>query len=183
MGRHASAYERELKGLLEGDPEAWGRYGRGLRPAERYAARAARRARFLVVRAAGSFGFDLVALRREFAFPLEVKASRAGTIHFSAASGRAAAQLAAHRKAVAEVGLAVLYAYRRVGLRNDECWRIFIVPTAGLDGHLGVLRRRLPPIDRTRDGNAVLRWMDGMPLAEFLEMVHFLTDRGSEPAA
>ena len=68
---------------------------------------------FLVVRGAGSLGFDLVALRRELALPVEVKASAESSILFSAASGRAADQLEAHRTAVERVGLVAVYAYRK----------------------------------------------------------------------
>jgi Holliday junction resolvase len=86
VGRSASAYERELKELLQGEREAVDRYARSLPIGERERFRTALRAPFLVVRAAGSLGFDLVALRSEFAFPLEVKSSTADTIRFSAAS-------------------------------------------------------------------------------------------------
>lgn len=175
MSRSSSGYERELKGLLQGEPEAVDRYARALPPTDRVVLRRASERPFLVVRAAGSLGFDLVALRSEFAFPVEVKASSRDTIHFSAASGRAAEQLEAHRRSVERVGLIVLYAYRRVGLRGGDPWRVYIAPTATTMGRLGVLRQRLPVVDRTRNGHAVLRWADGMPLVRFLERVAFLT--------
>ena len=177
MSRSSSGYERELKGLLQGDRDAIDRYARALPPADRAVLRRAAETPFLVVRAAGSLGFDLVALRNEFAFPVEVKASSHDTIHFSAASGRAAEQLEAHRRRVERVGLIVLYAYRRVGLRGGDPWRVFIAPTATTGGRLGVLRQRLPVVDQTRLGHAVLRWADGMPLVRFLERVQFLTER------
>jgi Holliday junction resolvase len=59
-----SVYERELKKLLTAN-------------------------RFLVVRAAGSLGVDLVAINSNVAFPIEVKASRTTRLQFSACSGRA----------------------------------------------------------------------------------------------
>lgn len=175
MGRSSSGYERELKELLQGQPEAVDRYTRALDPPDRATFRHAVDRPFLVVRAAGSLGFDLVALRSEFAFPIEVKASAGDTIHFSAASGRAAEQLEEHRRAVERVGLIVLYAYRRVGHRGGDPWRIYAAPTRSPAGRLGVLRQRLPEVDRTRQGHAVLRWEDGMPLVRFLERVDFLT--------
>ncbi|HYK92643.1 MAG TPA: Holliday junction resolvase [Thermoplasmata archaeon] len=180
MSRSSSAYERELKGLLQGEREAVDRYSRSLEPADRETLRRASRSPFLVVRAAGSLGFDLVALRNEFAFPVEVKASSHDTIHFTAASGRAAEQLEEHRKSVERVGLIVLYAYRMVGYRAGDPWRIFAAPTQAPSGRLGVLQQRLPQVDQTRQGNAVLRWNDGMPLVRFLERISFLTER---PAA
>ncbi|HTT35646.1 MAG TPA: Holliday junction resolvase [Thermoplasmata archaeon] len=178
MARSSSAYERELKELLQGDRATLQRYTRALGPAERAAVGRAGDAPFLVVRAAGSLGFDLVALRSEFAFPVEVKASGAETIHFSAASGRAAEQLEAHRRAVDRVGLVVLYAFRRVGHRSGDPWRLFAAPTGRRTGRMGLLARRLPVVDTTRHGNAVLRWSDGLPLAAFLHEIAELTDDG-----
>lgn len=178
MGRSASNYERELRALLEGEREAVDALARRLPPEDRARLAAARSRPFLVVRAAGSFGFDLVALRREFAFPLEAKASSSDTIRFSSASGRALAQLAHHRAAVDRVGLIVLYAYRRLGLRGGDPWRLYRAPSAvPPNGSLGFLFRQLPVVESTRAGNAVLRWEHGLPLLRFLEIVGFVTDR------
>ncbi|MCI4335460.1 MAG: Holliday junction resolvase [Thermoplasmata archaeon] len=163
MNRSSSAYERELKQILQGTAGESGQGPNGHAP-------------FLVVRAAGSLGFDLVALRPEFAFPIEVKASHSATIHFSAASGRAAEQLEAHRQSVERVGLLALYAFRRLGRRTGDPWRLFVAPGPPHRGRLGLLRRRLPPIDATRTGHAVLRWEDGMALGEFLSCVTGLVE-------
>ncbi len=176
MRRGASAYERELKDLLQGAPERVRTYARQLEPTERGEFERIAERPFLVIRAAGSLGFDLVALRREFAFPLEVKASHEPTVRFSANSGRATEQLAAHRAAVGRVGLMVLYAYRRIGDRDGECWRLFSATPGGSGGMMGALARRLPPIETTRDGNAILRWESGMPLSQFLRTFRFLTE-------
>lgn len=175
MVRSASVYERELKDLLQGDAEALHRYGRALDPARRPVLDTVARSPFLVVRAAGSLGFDLVALRSEFAFPLEVKASSSDTIRFSSASGRAAEQLEAHRRAVERVGLIVLYAFRRVGHRDGDAWRLYAASRGSVNGRLGLLSRRLPAVESTRDGNGVLRWTSGLPLSEFFELISFLT--------
>jgi hypothetical protein len=179
VGRGSSAYERELKELLQADPDALDRYAKSLPASERPRLDAVRTAPFLVVRAAGSLGFDLVALRSEFAFPLEVKASASDTIRFSAASGRAAAQLEAHRKAVARVGLVILYAYRRVGRGHGEPWRVYAGGVGPQTGRYRVLNRWLPPVETTKEGNGVLRWGAGMPLTRFLGIIASLT----EPAA
>jgi hypothetical protein len=176
VGRGSSAYERELKELLQADPEALARYAKSLAPADRPTLEAFRRAPFLVVRAAGSFGFDLVALRSEFAFPLEVKASASDTIRFSAASGRAAVQLEQHRTAVARVGLVILYAYRRVGRGHGEPWRVYAGGVGPSTGRYRVLNRWLPPVESTKEGNGVLRWGAGMPLSRFLTIVASLTE-------
>ncbi len=175
MGLTGSNYERELKGLLQGERESVDRYARALAPEERPGLLEASRRPFLVVRAAGSLGFDLVALRSEFAFPLEVKASATDTIRFSAASGRADRQLAEHRRAVDRVGLIVVYAYRRLGHRAGDPWRLYATGSTRASGRTAFLLGRLPPVETTRDGNAVLRWESGMPLSRFLQIVHTLT--------
>lgn len=176
MSRSSSGYERELKELLQAEPESLERYARALDPQDRPRLQRIADAPFLVVRAAGSLGFDLVALRREFAFPVEVKASSQDTIRFSAASGRAAEQLESHRAAVERVGLIVLYAFRRIGHRGGDPWRLYAASGSAGNGRLHLLRRRLPPVDRTRNGNAVLRFADGMPLVEFVDLIGSLTD-------
>jgi len=183
VGRTAATYERELRELLRGDPEALRGYGRRLPPTDRAVLDVHRRRPFLVVRAAGSLGFDLVALRPEFSFPLEVKASRDATIRFSAASGRAHEQLKAHRAAVDRVGLLVVYAFRRVGGDGGDPWRLFATAGAGIDGGSMLLRNFLPPVAETKEGHGVLRWDEGRPLLEFLRRVAVLTERSPGPAA
>jgi hypothetical protein len=170
----SSKYERELKGVLQGEEEVLQRYGRSLPPEDRPKLDGVRRSPFLVIRAAGSLGFDLVALRSGVAFPLEVKASRSDTIRFSSASGRAAQQLIAHRAAVDRVGLMVVYAYRRIGERH-ESWRVYTASAGPLNGKAELIRKRLPRIQETRSGNGVLRWSEGKSLAAFLEELHYLT--------
>jgi Holliday junction resolvase len=183
VGSGSSAYERELKELLQANPDALARYAKSVPPADRPQVASFSRAPFLVVRAAGSFGFDLVALRSEFAFPLEVKASASDTIRFSAASGRAALQLEQHRKAVARVGLVILYAYRRVGRGHGEPWRVYAGGVGPSTGRYRVLNRWLPPVESTKEGNGVLRWGAGMPLSRFFTIVADLTEPAGGTAA
>ncbi|HYA58532.1 MAG TPA: Holliday junction resolvase [Thermoplasmata archaeon] len=182
VGRSFSGYERELRTLLEGDPVAVRAYARSLPPERRSEFEQLIEEPYLVIRGAGSLGFDLVAMRRDFAFPIEVKASSDHTIRFTAASGRANAQLEAHRKAVARVGLTVLYAYRRLGLRGEEPWRLYLAGVAPASGILGLICRKLPPVSSTRDGNGILRWDEGQPLSEFLVRARFLSTRGGAVA-
>ncbi len=177
VGRSFSGYERELRTLLEGQPAAVRAYARGLPPAERDEFERVIREPFLVVRGAGSLGFDLVALRRELAFPIEVKASSEPVIRFTAASGRANQQLETHRRAVDRAGLAVLYAYRRLGLRTEEAWRLFVANSTVPPGVVGLVCRRLPAVGSTREGNGILRWEEGFPLSQFLSRTRFLLER------
>lgn len=172
VGHSFGSYERALRSLLAGDAPSVRAYARSLPPESRPGFERLIREPFLVVRAAGSFGFDLVALRREFAFPIEVKASSASVIRFTAASGRASEQLAAHRAAVERVGLMVIYAYRRLGLRGEECWRLFLEGTRPKGAIAGYVFQTLPSISRTREGNGILRWDEGMPLSRFVDRIH-----------
>jgi Archaeal holliday junction resolvase (hjc) len=176
VSRGSAAYERELRTLLEGDQSAVRAYLRILAPEERAAFERIVEEPYLVIRGAGSLGFDLVALRRELAFPLEVKAASSDVIRFTDASGRADHQLASHRRAVGRVGLTVLYAYRRLGRRSEEPWRIFLASDVPAAGTLRYICRRLPPVSATRGGHGILRWVEGMPLSRFLSTVRSLTE-------
>ena len=180
VGHGFSGYERELRTLLSGEPGSVRSYARGLPPTERQDFERLIDEPFLVIRGAGSLGLDLVALRRELALPIEVKASSAAVIRFTSGGGRANAQLLAHREAVRKVGLMVLYAYRRLGLRGEEAWRVFVTGAPPDRGVLGLLCRALPPVETTKSGNGILRWEGGMPLSRFLGRVRFLSTR---PAA
>jgi Holliday junction resolvase hjc len=175
VGHGFGGYERELRSLLSGDPAAIRSYARSVPPEHRLGIEQLIEHPFLVVRGAGSFGLDLVALRREFAFPIEVKASAEPVIRFTAASGRANAQLKAHRRAVARVGLMVLYAYRRLGRRAEESWRLFATGDPATGGLLGAAVRTVPPVSETRDGNGILRWEEGMPLSRFVDRIRYLS--------
>ncbi len=177
VGHGFSGYERELRTLLSGEPSSVRSYARALPPEERSEFERLIDEPFLVIRGAGSLGLDLVALRRELAFPIEVKASASPVIRFTAAGGRANAQLAAHREAVQKVGLMVLYAYRRLGLRGEESWRLYVAGQPPERGVLGLVCRGLPPVDTTASGNGVLRWEGGMPLSRFLGRVRYLSAR------
>jgi hypothetical protein len=116
-------------------------------------------------------------MRSGFAFPIEAKASSGRVIRFSSASGRASDQLEEHIVAAQRGGLVVLYAYRRLRTRTEEPWRLYTPKTDHHQGgRVGLLGRHVPPIEKTRDGNGVLRWQNGMPLSDFLERLFTLFD-------
>ncbi len=176
VGRSFSGYERELRSLLEGDPPSVRAYARGLPATDRAEFERLIDLPFLVIRGAGSLGLDLVAMRWGLSFPIEVKASGDDVIRFTAASGRANAQLEAHRTAIRRAGLAVLYAYRRLGLRSEESWRVFLGSDPPSSGVFRFLCRGVPPVGRTREGNGILRWRDGQKLSQFLERARLLME-------
>jgi Holliday junction resolvase len=176
----ASQYERELRSLLEGERTALRHYARYLKPEQRHTLDRLEKGPFLVVRAAGSHGFDLVAMRAGFAFPIEAKASSDEVIRFSSSSGRNADQLEEHLKAAKRGGLVVIYAYRRLGSRDCEPWRLFTPKVDRVSkGRVEWVRNQLPSIDRTKSGNGVLRWDNGLPLSAFLEALLSIFDSES----
>lgn len=140
-----------------------------LEPEHRHAYESAARAPFLVVRAAGSLGADLVALRHDLGFLIEVKSSKDDLLHFTD-SPRLVEQITIIRGQCERSGVLPVYAYRLKGVRGDA-WRLFTLPGIRLDGRSRLLYERLPKIEQTPKGNLVLRWKNGMALATFLDYV------------
>lgn len=165
----SSAYERELKGLLSGEEDVLRRVTKALEPDVVKGYQSALTRPFLVVRAAGSLGVDLVALRGDVSFPIEVKSAVNPVIHFSAGSGANNQQAARMSAECSRAQIVPLYAYRLKNARGKDPWRIFSLPDATLTGRLQVLYDRLPKVERTAAGNLVLRWDDGMPLHRLFE--------------
>ena len=83
MAAPGDTYERELKGLLSGDKKVIEKMIRTCDEKETAWYRSLIDNPFLVIRAAGSLGVDLVALRWDYSFPIEVKSSSEDTLHFS----------------------------------------------------------------------------------------------------
>ena len=83
MTAPGDVYERELKALLTGDRKVVARMVKTCNAWETAAYNLMLRNPFLVIRAAGSLGIDLVAIRWDFAFPIEVKSSSDPVMHFS----------------------------------------------------------------------------------------------------
>ena len=164
------AYERELRDVLSGTEKGVKAVTRSCTPEEK--ARTARvlERPFLVVRAAGSGmegSGDLVALRGDCCFPIEVKSTRAEKLYFS---GRTKDQLNAMIREGERSGLMPLYAHRRKGVRGDS-WRLFRVETEGLKGTLARLAKLIPPLPLNRNGSPFIDWEQGMPLNQFLGMM------------
>lgn len=159
-------YERELKGILGGDERVLSGVLKSLDASELLSYTGSKISPFLVVRAAGSLGADLVALRHDLSFLLEVKSSKHDLLHFSD-SPRLKEQIDVIRAQCERSGVLPLYAFRLKGVRGDA-WRLFSLPEMKLEGRCKLLYDRLPKIDKTASGNHVLRWKTGMPLAKFL---------------
>ena len=125
---------------------------------------------FLVVRAAGSGmegSGDLLALRGDLCFPIEVKTTKKDKLYLS---GRTVDQYQAMLDEGERCGLMPLYAHRRKGVRGDS-WRIFRVETSNLTGGLRHLEKSIPAFSLTRNGKPYLNWEDGLPLNKFISML------------
>jgi len=160
-------FERELKGILQGDGGILRRATHTCNPGEKKDYIRITEKPFIVIRAAGSFGVDLVAIRGDVSFPIEVKSSISKTIRFSRSE-----RLKAQSKELLELcrrsNLIPIYAYRLKNFRGDA-WRLFTLEVEKVEGILKLIYRRLPKIEKTKEGNLVLRWNDGMPLSRFIE--------------
>lgn len=125
---------------------------------------------FLVVRAAGSGmegSGDLVALRGDFSFPIEVKTSKDKRIYLA---GRTFDQYKAMLIEGRRCGLMPLYAHRLKRSRGDS-WRMFRVDCGDLSGRLTLLARRIPALPLTRGGRPMLDWDQGLPLHQLLALL------------
>jgi len=160
-----SEYERELKRLLEGDLASLVKMKKTCSAAEGEGYGMMERYPFMVVRGAGSFGVDLVALRGEFAFPIEVKSSTYDKVYLS--QPRLKEQLGSFLEECVRANTFPLYAYRFKGYRGDP-WRVFTLPMGDLKYFTKTLNDKVNKMGETRGGNFVMKWDEGMPLSKFL---------------
>lgn len=170
MGRKGAEYERELKGLLMGDSEIIDKICRavGGDVCENY--RLLINNPFIVVRAAGSFGIDLIAIREDISFPIEVKVSSAKRISFSHSHGRAQLQYEEFKKICSSTGVLLIYAYRLKRAREDP-WRIFSLDCEPTNKRLRLIYDFLPKLEHTSYGHVTLYWEKGKPLNEFIRFL------------
>ncbi|RAH14869.1 MAG: Holliday junction resolvase [Methanobacteriota archaeon] len=163
----SSSYERELRRVLSGDRKTIDSITRSCSEIEKSHIMMVINRPFLVVRAAGSGmegSGDLVALRGDISFPVEVKSTKSKKLYLS---GRTKIQYEAMVKEGEKTGLMPLYAHRLKGVRGDS-WRIFRVETNNLKGKLSIIARRIPKLPISNQGNPMINWEKGLPLNKFL---------------
>jgi Holliday junction resolvase len=181
MSAPGDVYERELKSLLIGDKKAVSKMVKTCNAMETAGYMRISLEPFLVIRAAGSLGVDLVALRWDFSFPIEVKSSSDPTLHFSK-SQRLIDQADRMLDDCKRSHLVPIYAYRLKGVRGDP-WRVFTIPTDHeFKGRHATLYRRMPKIGVTSEGNYIMRWEEGMKLSDmflYLSMSDYSAVRGT----
>jgi Holliday junction resolvase len=164
----SSVYERELKGILSGEEEVIRKAIKTCTPEEAASYLKARQRPFLVVRGAGSLGVDLVALRGDVSFPIEVKSASKDVIHFADGGKRNQEQAEQMQRECTRASVIPLYAFRLKGVRGDS-WRVMTLPTENLPPRIQVLYDRIPKVERTAAGNFALRWQHGLALNRFVE--------------
>jgi len=162
-------FERELKGILNANPEIMARVTKTCSPEERSGYQKINDKPFMVVRGAGSLGVDLVAIREGLSLPIEVKSSASNVLRFSR-SEKLAIQAQEMIDGCKRVGLMPIYAFRYKGQRGDA-WRIFTLEIGSVNGRLRFIYERLPKIEPSREGNLIMRWKDGMPLSKFIDYI------------
>ena len=163
----SSQYERELKGILEGEQKVLTQITKSCNPIERENYLSIIKKPFAVIRAAGSFGIDLVAVRGDISMLIEIKTSIEDTLHFSSINGKLQQQAENMRKLCEKTGTLPLYAFRLKNYRGD-CWRIFTFDVSNITGRLKLLHNHLPILDKSKTGNYIMRWNQGMPLSDLI---------------
>ncbi len=162
-----SVYERELKGILQGNKKVLEDMTKSCDENIKKIFFQICEKPFIVIRAAGSFGIDLVAVREDFSFLIEVKASVESVFHFSD-DKRLTEQVETLRKECSATGVIPLYAFRLKRMRGDP-WRIFTLNIDNIRGRIKLFYDRIPKLEKTASGNYVMRWEHGMPLHRFIE--------------
>jgi Holliday junction resolvase len=163
----SSSYERELRRVLSGDEKGINAITRSCSPLEKTQIMMVMNRPFLVVRAAGSGmegSGDLVALRGDISFPIEVKSTKSKKLYLS---GRTKTQYNSMLSEGEKTELMPLYAHRLKGVRGDS-WRFFRIETHNLKGKLAILARRIPKLPLSNQGNPMIDWDQGLPLHKFI---------------
>ena len=163
----SSQYEREFKNILEGDKNILSKITKTCTAIEKDNYLCIRNKPFIVVRAAGSFGVDLVALRGDISFLIEIKTSIHDTLHFSSVGGKLQKQAEKMRDECEKTKTLPIYAFRLKSYRGDT-WRIFTLNVNGLEGRAKVLYNRLPKLSTSKKGSYVMRWKEGLTLSNFI---------------
>jgi Holliday junction resolvase len=166
----SSIYERELRSVLAGEEKGVRAVTRSCTESQRAQTMQVCQRPFLVVRAPGSGSEgtgDLLVLRGDMCFPIEVKSSKKSRLYLS---GRTVLQYQALVNIGEKCGLQPFYAYRLKGVRGDS-WRIFRVNVDNLTGKSRRLASRVPALPLTRNGTPHLDWEQGLPLHKFIALV------------
>ncbi len=153
-------YERELKKILMGDEEQIEDSTKSCSDEVKEKYLLFKDTPLLVNRGAGSFGVDLMAVRNDMNFIIEVKSCKNDVIYLSD-SGRLKEQRSTIQEYSKNYGITPLYAYR-IKTKRGERWEFF----TALDSF------DYPSFSRTTQGGFKLDWGEGMKLSEFAEKIN-----------
>ncbi len=150
MGGRGQDYERELKTILESRD-------------------------FFVLRSAGSYNVDLIALKGGITLLIEVKSSSKNKIYFSP---RLRDQLRAFIQKCEKAEMAPIYCFRIKGSGKGDGWRAFTAPIE-LKGVQSLIQRDLSRLKIKGDDEQIraeMNWGDGTPLSDFLDYIDHLSE-------
>ena len=166
-----SIYERELKEILSGNKEIIDKVTKSCNDEEREKYYKIIDKPFIVIRAAGSLGIaDIVAIRGDISFIVEIKVRKEGEILFSHEGGRMQNKAIEMKEKCYQAGILPIFAYRLKGIRGDA-WRIFTMDMENLKGKSRHINKMLPKLDSSSNENYIMRWKKGMKLSDFINII------------
>ncbi len=166
-----SIYERELREILAGNKGMIESITKNCTEEEREKYFKILNNPFITVRAAGSLGIaDIVAIRGDISFIIEVKVRKEKEILFSHEGGRMQRKAEEMRDKCMKSGVLPLFAFRIKGRRGDA-WKIFTVSMENVTGKSREIYNKLPKLEKSKGGNYIMRWDNGMKLSDFIEIV------------
>ncbi len=166
-----SIYERELREILAGNEKIIEKVVKSLSEEEKEKYKKILKKPFITVRAAGSLGIaDIVALRGDISFIVEIKVRKGSEILFSHEGGRMQKKAEEMKRKCTMASILPIFAFRRKGIRGDA-WRIFTMEIDGMKGKGREIYDVLPKLEITKDGNFRMKWENGMKLADFIDMI------------
>lgn len=163
---NGSIYERELVGILSGNSKIIERISKKMDFLARESLEDLIKYPFYVTRAAGSKGADLVAVRFDITFVIEIKSSVNDVLAFSASSGKNQEQAERLAEKCSNAGLFLTYGFRLKNAVGDP-WRIFKVPGEP-KGRFRNIYSIIPGIEISKNENFVMKWKNGLPLHDLL---------------
>ncbi len=166
-----SIYERELREILGGNKEIIGKIIKNRSQEEKKKYLKILKKPFITIRAAGSLGIaDIVAIRGDISFVVEIKARKEKEILFSHEKGRMQKKAEEMKMKCEKARILPIFAFRRKGIRG-EAWRIFTMEMEGLEGKSKKIYNILPKIEKTKNGNYIIKWENGMKLSDFIDII------------
>lgn len=163
MSVNGSTYERELKSIFEGNIEKL----RNISWLDQSLKDRIIRRPFLVVRAAGSHGYDLIIIRDDISLPIEIKSSKESVVNFSSSSKRSQFQAELYLESIRRTMVMPIYAFRLKSIKGDP-WRIFTFKFE-FTGRYRKISEIIPKIETTKGGSYIMKWENGLSLTSLLD--------------